>query len=76
MDIFIKNLIQVLFYSYPRPILSYTGPIFFVHFSDFSQLFLIFRDFSQFFHFLLMLSAGYFRNATIPYMLREMKNIA
>ncbi len=52
MDIFIKNLIQVLFYSYPRPILSYTGPICLIQvlfFSNFFPFFSIFWNFSRFF---------------------------
>jgi hypothetical protein len=42
---FMKNLIQVLFYSYPGPILSYPGPICLI------QVLFFMRFFSDFSHF-------------------------
>ena len=70
--LFLYRSYFVLYRSY----LSYTGPIFLVHFLDFSRFFPIFPDFSRFFHFSLMQSAGYLQlNATL-YMLRNKENIA
>jgi hypothetical protein len=53
--LFLYRTYFVLYRSY----LSYTGPIFLVHFPGFSRIFGVFPDFSRFFHFLLMQSVVY-----------------